>query len=244
MLRIRFNLPHPLPAQIYTHQDLIHDAIINGLEQAGVSSEHMVGRYAKPWTFAPLGWHRGHQGFVHSLVISSIDPVIARALTRIKPEHITQRRWNGEIIDFTGSNRSIEYDPIFPDQTQLECLLLSPLALQDHTQQNSKKHWYQNLSALPLSEIISHKLSTQAGREVQLKILPDLLYLRANPKHSVLVNLKQHKNGQKSFVIGMQAPLLLAGSEEDLRFAWYAGIGEKTRNGFGCLGLLEQGVGS
>ena len=41
----------------------------------------------------------------------------------------------------------------------------------------------------------------------------------------------------------MQAPLLLEGSEEDLRFAWYAGLGEKTRNGFGCLGLIEQGVG-
>jgi CRISPR/Cas system endoribonuclease Cas6 (RAMP superfamily) len=40
----------------------------------------------------------------------------------------------------------------------------------------------------------------------------------------------------------MQAPLILEGAEADLRFAWYAGMGEKTRNGFGCLGLAEQGV--
>jgi CRISPR-associated endoribonuclease Cas6 len=34
--------------------------------------------------------------------------------------------------------------------------------------------------------------------------------------------------------------MLLQGSEDDLRLAWYAGIGEKTRSGFGCLGLLEE----
>jgi CRISPR/Cas system endoribonuclease Cas6 (RAMP superfamily) len=91
--------------------------------------------------------------------------------------------------------------------------------------------------------MISQKLSKQAGRNIQLQVTPDSLYLRANPEHSVLVNLKQHQNGSKSFVIGMQAPLILEGAETDLRFAWYAGLGEKTRNGFGCLGLIEQGVG-
>ncbi len=51
------------------------------------------------------------------------------------------------------------------------------------------------------------------------------------------------RSGKTVFVIGMNAPLVLSGSEEDLRFAWYTGIGEKTRNGFGCIGLAEQGVG-
>jgi CRISPR/Cas system endoribonuclease Cas6 (RAMP superfamily) len=41
----------------------------------------------------------------------------------------------------------------------------------------------------------------------------------------------------------MSALLVLAGSEEDLRLAWYAGIGEKTRLGFGCMGLAERGIG-
>jgi CRISPR-associated endoribonuclease Cas6 len=122
----------------------------------------------------------------------------------------------------------------------LACLLLSPLVLQ--TKQGTNKQWCKDLRDLDLSEIISRKLSAKAGRLIQLTIQPDSLYLRANPKHSVLVNLKQFPNGHKSFVIGMQAPLLIQGSEDDLRFAWYAGIGEKTRNGFGCLGLLEEGV--
>jgi CRISPR/Cas system endoribonuclease Cas6 (RAMP superfamily) len=71
----------------------------------------------------------------------------------------------------------------------------------------------------------------------------DPLYLRANPNHTTCITVKKFANGKRCFVLGMQAPLVLAGSEEDLRFAWYAGVGQKNRNGFGCLGLLEQGVG-
>ncbi|WP_006788287.1 CRISPR-associated endoribonuclease Cas6 [Thiorhodospira sibirica] len=59
----------------------------------------------------------------------------------------------------------------------------------------------------------------------------------------LIVPQKGFAHGKISFVIGLAAPLLLEGSVEDLRFAWYAGVGEKNRNGFGCLGLLEAGVG-
>lgn len=51
------------------------------------------------------------------------------------------------------------------------------------------------------------------------------------------------KNGQSAFVIGMQAPLVVAGHRDDVLLAWYTGLGEKTRNGFGCIGLAEEGVG-
>ena len=240
MLRIRLTLPRRITAQTYTHQDLIHDAIINGLEAAGCNASDLIGLNARLWTFAPIGWHNGHQGWVHSLIISTSDLDITRALTRLKPETINQRRWNGETLSFAGAQLNIEPDPMFPQQTQLACLLLSPLVLQ--AKQGTSKQWCKNLGDLDLSEIISRKLSAKAGRPIQLTIQPDALYLRANSKHSVLVNLKQLPNGQKSFVIGMQAPLLIQGSEDDLRFAWYTGIGEKTRNGFGCLGLLEAGV--
>lgn len=96
---------------------------------------------------------------------------------------------------------------------------------------------------IDLAAAVNARLSRLAGRSVNLQVEPDSLYLRANPRHSVLVSLKRKPNGRHAFVIGMSAPLVLAGSEADLRLAWYAGIGEKTRNGFGCIGLLERGVG-
>ncbi|MEZ5592726.1 MAG: hypothetical protein R3F53_19305 [Gammaproteobacteria bacterium] len=76
-----------------------------------------------------------------------------------------------------------------------------------------------------------------AGRTVQLQLYPDPLYLRANPRHSVLVSLKTLRDGRKSFVIGMQAPLVLEGgrqicawpgmpvSAKNTQRFWLSGIG-------------------
>lgn len=245
MLRISLRLPNSHPPQTYSHYDLLHDALINAWIVAGAKSEDVLGHHAKPWSFAALGWHRGHQGLVHSLVVTTADSGLARILSRFQAADIVQRRWNNEAINFAAAQMRLEPDPILPQQTQLACLMLSPLVLHDENHTSKSKRWHNNLNDLSanLSQMINRKLSFLVEREVQLNIYPDSLYLRVNPQHSVLVNLKTFPDGRKSFVIGMQAPLLLEGSEEDLRLAWYAGIGEKTRSGFGCLGLVEQGVG-
>ena len=243
MLRIRLQLPKAEAPQRYDHYDLIHDALVNAFEQAGANMSDVIGPQAKAWTFAPLGYHRGHTGVVHSLVVSTADMNLARALTRFQADAIVKHRWNAASINFSAASISIEPDPFWPGHTQLACLLLSPLIIEDKdsSAQKGGKVWFNDLNNphLQLSDIINRQLSARAGRPIQLTITPNTFYLRATPKHSVLVNLKVLRNGHKSFVIGMQAPLLLEGSEDDLRFAWYAGIGEKTRSGFGCLGSLE-----
>jgi len=245
MLRVRLQLPKQAPLQVYDHQDLLHDAIINAWTAAGANSEDLIGSQAKAWTFAPLGWHRGKQGLAHGLVIATADRGLASSLSRLDPAEVTKRRWDAQSVNFSQARLQLEPDPILPQQQQLACLLLSPLLLQDHTSAPKQKHWHSDLRVLGdnLSERINRKLSFMAGRDVNLSIQADDLYLRANPEHSVLVNLKVFQNGQKSFVVGMKAPLVLQGSDEDLRLAWYAGIGEKTRSGFGCLGLVAEGVG-
>lgn len=243
MLRLRIQLPKPEKAQTYSHQDIIHDALVNAWAAAGATTEDVIGSASKPWTFAVLGWHRGHVGYTHTIIVSTPDPDLARLLTRFKSETITKRRFDEEYFDFSKANISVEPDPVFPQQSQIACLFYSPLVLKDQQRSGKKKVWHSNLAECDLGARINIRLSKLAGREVSLSVSPDSLYLRANPKHSVLVNLKRFKNGNKSFVVGMQAPVILSGSEDDLRLAWYAGVGEKTRNGFGCLGLLEEGLG-
>ncbi|MEN8128899.1 MAG: CRISPR-associated endoribonuclease Cas6 [Pseudomonadota bacterium] len=245
MLRIRIQLPKGEPVQKYDHHDLIHDAVVNALIAAGANSADVIGHQAKPWTFAPLGWHRGHTGIAHGLIVSTSDAGLARILSRLDPAQLVKRRWDEAFVNFSAASVQMEPDPILPQQTRLGCLMLSPLLLRDERYTGKGKHWYRDLNdvGVRLDEVINRKLSFVAGHDVKLQLYPDSLYLRANPRHSVLVNLKTFKDGRKSFVIGMQAPMLLEGSEEDLRLAWYAGIGEKTRSGFGCLGLLEQRVG-
>lgn len=245
MLRIRLQLSKEEVLQSYDHYDLLHDALVNALIFAGADSSELIGHQAKPWTFAPLGWHRGHQGLAHGLVVSTSDAGLARILSRLEPSQVVKRRGATASINFTKAKVLLDPDPLLPNQTQLACLMLSPLVLHDENYTGKHKRWHSNLTYLSenLGQIINRKLSFIAKRAVQLSVNPDTLYLRANPQHSVLVNLKTFADKRKSFVIGMQAPLLLEGSEDDLMLAWYAGIGEKTRSGFGCLGLVEQGVG-
>jgi len=241
MLRIRIQLP-TRQTQSYSHYDLIHDALINAWLKTGASAEHVIGHKAALWNFAALGHHQNNRGFVHSLIVSTSDAELALSLSKMQAEHIQKTRQHSqEKISFANAKISLEADPIPPHEGIMSLLMLSPLAIRNKT--HAKKHWYSNLNDVALSDAINYRLSKLAQRPIDLMAQVDMLYLRANPKHSVYVNLKHYANGQRDFVIGMQAPLILAGCEADLRFAWYTGLGEKTRNGFGCIGLLENGVG-
>jgi CRISPR-associated endoribonuclease Cas6 len=222
--------------------DLVHDAIVNALAAAGATSEKIVGPQAHPWTFAALGHHRGHDGQVHSLVISTASPELAGALELIDAGALRYARAStGELLDFSGAAISFEDPPMCADPGVLGVVTLSPVAISDRTADG--KRWHTSLAEVNLSAAINARLSRLADRNVALTVQPDSLYLRANPRHSVLVGTKRMRNGRSAFVIGMQAPLVLAGRRDDLLLAWYAGIGEKTRNGFGCIGLADAGVG-
>lgn len=241
MHRIRIRLPKRQYAR-YRHLDLLHDALINAWTAAGAGAHQVLGNSAAPWTFATLGGHRGSEGWVHTLVVSTSDASLAGFLAAFNPADVRQvRASTGETVDFSMAEIFPEPDPVPPMEGAMGTLLLSPLVVSKH--EDGRRFWYKQLDAFDLSAAINTRLSRLAGRVVSLRIEPDSLYLRANPKHSVLVSLKRMPNGRHAFVIGMSAPLVLAGREADLRLAWYAGIGEKTRNGFGCLGLLERGVG-
>lgn len=119
--------------------------------------------------------------------------------------------------------------------------MLSPLVVSHKL--NGKRMWYKKIDQFDLNAAVNNRLSRASGRPVNLSITPDSLYLKSNSHYDTLVQIKQYPNGKRGFVIGMRLPLILEGSEDDLSLAWYAGIGEKTRNGFGCIDLAERGIG-
>jgi CRISPR-associated endoribonuclease Cas6 len=242
MLRIRVSLPKQNLVH-YRHLDLLHDALINAWTAAGATIKQVYGASAFPWNFAALG-KTGHiDKIVHTLIVSTPAPTLTKYLRDFKPQDIHYARASTiEVVDFAEAKITLEDDPICPQQNALGVLLLSPLAIRDNTVAGSKR-WHKHLGQFDLSAAINHRLSRLAERDIQLQVHPDSLYVRWNPDHAVLVPVKEMPNGKKAFVIGMSAPLVLQGSDVDLRFAWYAGLGEKTRNGFGCIGLAEEGVG-
>lgn len=238
MRRYRFSLP-PGQSVEYRHLDILHDALVTAWTVQGIAAEQVLGSAARPWNFAALGFHRGKIGRAHTLIVTTPAPELADALDQIRPEDIRYARAKtGEIVEFGASRKSEDASPIAPRQGVLSVLLLSPLVLR-----RPDRRWYSDLAQVDLDAAINTRLSRLANRPVRLQVRADSLYLRANPRHSVLVSLKGGSDGKTGFVIGMQAPLVLAGSDEDLQLAWYAGLGEKTRNGFGCIGSFERGLG-
>ncbi|MBL8253890.1 MAG: CRISPR-associated protein Cas6 [Candidatus Competibacter sp.] len=241
MRRVRICLPRGQVAT-YRHLDVLHDALIQGWEAAGVSADQVMGYRARPWTFAALGYHRQRTGYAHTLVVATPDPLLAEGLAALKTAAIRYSRAStAEMVDFSAAEIITDLDPVVPGTRGLGVLMLSPLAI--GVPGERRRCWIQRLDGMDLAAAINPRLGRLAGRPVTLQIQADSLYLRANPRHSVLVSVKQAPSGQSGFVIGLSAPLVLVGSEADLRLAWYAGLGEKTRTGFGCIGLLEQGVG-
>jgi len=224
--------------------DILHDAIVNAWVCAGAEPEMVTGYHAGSWNFAPLGWRRNQENRVHTLIMSTPDPALSEFMKSIKCEDVTYARAKtAELVDFSKAEISVEHDPIAPGQTALGVLMLSPLAISRMDKGKKGHRWHNNLNELELSEAVNHRLSRMAGRKVGLEVHADRLYLRANPRHDVMIQTKAFSNGKRAFVIGMKAPLVLQGNEDDLRLAWYGGIGEKTRTGFGCVGLVEKGVG-
>lgn len=238
MYRIRMTLPKRKSA-IYRNQDIIHDSLVNGLDKAG--ADRLVGPDALPWVFAPLGWNNSGQNRCHTLVVGTLNPTLAENLKNLNPADVSYARaQTSEAVDFAGADIVPDPDPIAPGQTAIGVVMLSPLAI---SRRNGKHRWHTRVDDFDLSAAVNHRLTRIAGRTVSLRVEPDRLYLRARPQYDTLVRTKEMKNGSRAFVIGMRVPLVLQGSEDDLRLAWYAGIGEKNRNGFGCVGLAERGIG-
>jgi CRISPR-associated endoribonuclease Cas6 len=241
MYRIRLMLPKQQHV-CYRNLDILHDALINGWEAAGAHAGELMGLNARLWNFAALGWHHPGENRVHTLVVSTPDPELSRYLKSLRPSEVRcARAATGEAVDFSNAEICEDTDPVGPGQNGLGAVMLSPLAIS--RKNGNKKQWYNRLEGADLSTAISSRLSRLSGRKVALRVQADRLYIRSNPRYDTLVQTKETASGQRAFVIGMRMPLVLQGNEDDLRLAWYAGIGEKTRNGFGCIGLAERGIG-
>lgn len=241
MFRIRMALPKG-KSIAYRYTDILHDALVNAWVCAGAASEDVTGYQAKPWNFAALGWRRDQENRAHTLIVSTPDPELSGYMKTIKPSDIAYARTaTSESVNFSDAEIMPDPDPIGPGQNALGVLMLSPLAISRKDKKSPR--WHVNLKEAELSAAVNFRLSKIAGRAVKLQVQPDGLYLRANPRHDVLIQVKESPDGSRAFVIGMKAPLVLQGHENDLRLTWYAGIGEKTRGGFGCIGLAEKGVG-
>ena len=198
----------------------------------------MVGREAGNWSFGAVGTATPRGFVLKSVVVGAEGDQLEPILQNLIPEAVRKRSTNGDVIDLTAWDATSEELPVVCEpgsHATLPAIMLSPLALSVRGQ---KGRWHDDLAkAGPvLEEAVNVRLSRLTGRNVRLKVEPDRLYLRANPRHSMAVRTRAVRGGKPAFVIGTMCPLTLSGRTEDLKSAWSLGIGEKNRYGFGCIG--------
>ena len=236
-MRVRLTAPRGEYARV-RFLDSLHAALVNAWTACGASGADVVGRDAENWSFGSVGTATSRGFTLKSVVIGTNQGRLESLLAHLAPEAIRKTSVNSDKVDLSVWDKSVEPLPVVAgsgETTALPAIMLSPLAL---SVRGRKGRWHEDLTRVGsnLEEAVNARLSRLTGRTVGLRVETDRLYLRANPKHSTLVRLREVPGGKQAFVIGTMCPLTLYGTIEDLRAAWELGIGEKNRYGFGCIG--------
>ena len=236
-MRVRISAPRGSWARV-RYLDSLHAAIVNAWTGAGAHGEDVVGRAAGNWSFGAVGTATSQGFVVKAVVVGAEGGRLEPLLHGLEPGAVRKTSITGDVVDLAGWERVNEALPVVSEPggaATLPAIMLSPLALSVRGQ---KGRWHDNLitAGENLQDAVNFRLSRLTARTVHLTIEPDRLYLRANPRHSMLVRTRVVRGSKPAFVIGMMCPLAIRGSLEDLRSAWALGIGEKNRYGFGCIG--------
>ena len=236
-MRIKFSAPRGERAR-FRFLDSLHGALVNAWTTCGAPGEAVVGREAGNWSFGAIGTATPRDFVLKSVVVGAEGELLEPVLKNLIPETVRKRSVNGDVVDLAAWDVTREELPVVCEpggHTTLPAIMLSPLAL---SVRNEKGRWHDDLAkAGPALEVaVNARLSRLTGRNVTLKVDPDRLYLRANPRHSMMVRTRSVNGDKPAFVIGTMCPLTLSGRVEDLNSAWALGIGEKNRYGFGCIG--------
>lgn len=229
MPRVTLELPRPLRIR---YLDSVHAALVTGLRTAGAEGDHVVGPNAAPWTFAISG--RSFPGGtiqIGAVTLSTPDPSLGEAMLRLDPASIRVRSSNGDIVDLTGAALRPVALPLLPDQDSIVVGFASPFLLSERGA--AKKAYARSLAGLDLSAAFSAGLSRRLRREVRLHVVQDRLSALTEGAAPVLVRVR--RTGLRDLILpALSAVLTLSGTAADLRDAYLAGLGEKTRYGFGC----------
>lgn len=229
----------------YRNTDLVKDGVSAMLMATGAPEALVVGRDAAHWMCGPVFSNKASDGTrsFSQIVMSTPDERLSAFFPRCKPSDLRKvEPATGEELDMSGSTVLDDPDPVVDGMTAfLDLEFLTPFCVSRRGDRSGGK-WADDAETVDLSAAVNHRLSRLAGRPVRLVLAPDDEYLATRHRHSVRVSVKERRQGQEvqpSVVVGLRFPFILSGSAEDLRFAWYAGLGEKNRLGFGAVCLTR-----
>jgi len=233
MSRVTLTLQRPFRIR---YRDSVHAALVTGLRAAGAEEAQVIGPHAAPWTFAiDARSFTGGVTLVRAITISTSDEKMGEVLLRLDPAAIRCRSSNGDVIDLSAAVLQPLMLPLAPDQDHVAVSFASPFLVSE--QGSAKKTYARSTAGLDLSAAFSAGLSRRLGRPVYLHVAQDRLSAMTDGAAPILVRVR--KSGLRDLILpALSAILTLRGSAQDVRDGYLAGLGEKTRYGFGCPMVL------
>lgn len=229
MPRITITPPSPFRLR---YRDSLHAALIAGLRAADAPEDLIIGPAAAPWTFGASGRSfPGGVSLLWVLTLSTPDSRLDEVMSRLDPAAIRWSSVNGDKVDLSGAVVRHDPQPLLPGQDEVVVAFASPFLVSEHSV--PKKTYARSIVGLDLSAAFSAGLSRRLGRPIKLEATADRLSALTDGAQPVLVRVR--RTGTRDLILpALSATLTLRAPERDLRDAFLAGLGEKTRYGFGC----------
>lgn len=218
----------------YRYLDSVHAATVAGLAEAGVGSRSLVGESALNWCFAAKGYAlKGGDCVLTGITISAASEEVAAALTAIDPRAMRVASSNGDRLDLShGRVRQIP-DRLSPNAREATFMFASPFVIPQKKSGVEKTRYFARLDGVDIDSALRCGLERRAGRPLEIDFAIDRLSLRADGAPRI-VRYRRMNNGRDQMIDAFALPVCVRGAPEAMRFAYLAGLGAKTRVGFGC----------
>lgn len=241
MLKLYIDLPRDHRHAVIKDRDQIANTLIAALKKHGWQPDEkkparwgfgVVAKRLNSKSDNPKQWlHR-----VERVIVGSSDPATAAALAQLTPADLLEdNQVDGAGLDL--SMASIYAAPDWQDTEAVNVYCVSPLRVSDPT--DRKRSLLQTGEAF--NQALNQTMQTRFGRPFDLRLVPDSLYVRASKGEidAGMAIKTDDKTGKPIIVRGIVLPFLLTGPAEDIRDAWYGGLGRSTARGFGCVEVAE-----
>ncbi len=175
---------------------------------------------------------------VQRVIVGSSDPAIATLIRQIQPTDLLEPTQ----IESAGLDLRMAKVYAAPSWIETEAAsfyCVSPIRV---TERHDKKSSYNSYlqTGETLNQLLSRTMQARFSRSFDLNLIPDNLYVRSyGGKIEAGMAIKTRPNGNPLVIKGLNIPFILTGAAEDLRDAWYSGLGRSTARGFGCLEMQQ-----
>ncbi len=237
------DLPRHCRTAIITNRDSVANLLIAAMQKYGYQVQKnmpaqwgfgVIAKSLNAHTQNPKQWLH----LVQRVIVGSRQPELATIIAQIQPNDLVEpNQVEGAGLDLRMATLYTAPDWVETEAASFYCV--SPVRV---TEKHADKSGYKSYleTGVKLNELLNRTMQARFQRQFGLNLIPDSLYVRSRGGNiSAGMAIKTLNNGKQLVIKGLNLPFILTGAAEDLRYAWYSGLGRSTARGFGCLEIAQ-----